>query len=104
MKQVRPDAFGRPALEPVVQRLARAVGLGRILPPAAGDQNMHNAADDTTIVDPRLTTRVRRQVRFKPCELGVGQPEKISIQQRSPSGNLESRPRRLGNPFYGSQP
>lgn len=102
MKQIRPDAFGGPALETVVQRLVRPVGRRRILPPTAGYQNMNDTADDAAIIDAGLAAGVTRQMALKPRKLGVGQPEKIAIQRRSPSGDLESRHGKSGNPIYGS--
>jgi hypothetical protein len=41
-------------------------------------------------------------MRLQPRELSLIQPEAVSIHQRSPFGNLESRNGRIGNPFYGS--
>lgn len=104
VKQVRPDTLGGPALEAVVQRLARPVDRRGILPPAAGDQDMHDTADDPAIIDPGLATGVRRKMWFKPRKLRVGQPKTVSVQQRSPSGDLESQPCTLGNPFMGPSP
>jgi hypothetical protein len=40
---------------------------------------MHNAADDPTIIDPRLAARIGRQQPFEPRELILGQPEMIAI-------------------------
>lgn len=64
---------------------------------------MHDTVDHAAIVDTGLATRVRRRMWFKSRKLGGGQPEKISVQQRSPPRNRESRPRTFGNPFHGSK-
>jgi hypothetical protein len=58
---VDPDAFGRSAHEAVVQRLARSVDRRRVDPAPARFQHMHDAADDTQVVNPRLAARVRGQ-------------------------------------------
>ena len=63
---------------------------------------MHDAADHPAIIDPRLPACVPRKIRLKPYELSVVQPETVSLHQQPPFGNLESRNRRIGNPFYGS--
>ena len=46
-----PNALGSPTDEPVVERLAWPVDRRRINPAAAGAQHMHDAADNSTIVD-----------------------------------------------------
>ena len=65
---------------------------------------MHNAADDPAIIDARLAASVGRQMRHKPRELTIVQPEMISIYLRSPFGDLESENALFGNPVYGSAP
>src|ERR1051325_12229028 len=65
---------------------------------------MHNAADDPAIIDARFPASVGRQMRCKPRELMIVQPEMISIHCRSPFGDLESENARVGNPVYGSAP
>jgi hypothetical protein len=102
MKDVGPNAFGRPAYEAIVERLARTVD-GRSVDPATTRlQHMHDPADDPAVVYPRLAARIRRKMRLKPRELSVVQPEAVSIHRRSPFGDLESRNDSIGNPFYGS--
>ncbi len=68
-EEARPDAFGRPSLETVVECLPGAVDRGCIFPTAAGYQHMHNAADHSAIIDPRLAPRIPRQMRLEPGEL-----------------------------------
>ena len=104
MEDVEPYPFGRPAYEAVVKRLARAVDDRRIRPTATGLQHMHDAADDAAIIHSRFTASVGRQMRRKPRELTIVQPEMISIHCRSPFGDLESENARFGNPVYGSAP
>jgi hypothetical protein len=50
----------------------------------------------------RLAARVGRKMRPQTRKLLVTQPEMISIHQRSPFGDLESRFTKNGDPFYGS--
>ena len=51
-KQVLPQPAARPAHKAVIDRRRRAI-LGRAITPAASAlENMHNAADDTPIVNP----------------------------------------------------
>ena len=79
MEDVEPYPFGRPAHEAVVKRLARPVEERRVRPAATGLQHMHNAADDPAIIDSRFAASVGRQMRHKPRELTIVQPEMISI-------------------------
>uniref|UniRef100_UPI0022518BD1 hypothetical protein n=1 Tax=Endobacter medicaginis TaxID=1181271 RepID=UPI0022518BD1 len=65
---------------------------------------MDDAADDTPIIDARFAACVGRQMRFKSGELAIAQPEMVSVQRWSPSGDFESRRSRRGNLLYGSQP
>jgi hypothetical protein len=41
-------------------------------------------------------------MRLQPRKLSLTQPEIVSIHQRSPFGDFESRNDRNGNPVYGS--
>src|ERR1700729_3995654 len=102
MKDVDPDALGRPAHEAIVERLARTVDARRVDPAATGLQHMHDAADHPAIIDPRFAARIGGKMRLKPRELPLVQPETVSIHQWSPFGDLESRNARFGNPVYGS--
>ena len=65
-EKARPNAFGRPSLETVVQRLPGAVDRRCIFPAAAGYQHMHNAADHSAIIDTRLASGISRQMRLAP--------------------------------------
>jgi hypothetical protein len=96
--------LGRPAPETVVERLARVIDRRRILPPAAGNQHMDDAAENPTIIDARLAACVGRKMRLKPFKLLVVQPKISLIHQRSPFGDLESDFVTREKPVYGSQP
>lgn len=79
MEEIDPDALGRPAHIAVVERLARPVIGRRIDPPPAGLQDMHDAADHPAVVNTRLATRIRWQMRLDPRKLCVRQPKTIPI-------------------------
>src|SRR6476659_2102006 len=104
MEDVEPYPFGRPAHEAIVKRLSRAVEERRVRPAATGLQHMHNAADDPAIIDARLAASVSRQMRHKPHELTIVQPEMISIHLRSPFGTLNQKMPCLGIRFMGPHP
>jgi len=104
VEEARPDPFGCPSLKAIVERLPRTIDRWCIFPPAAGYQDMHNPADHSAIIDPRLAPSVPREMRLEPSKLGFRQPEVSVIQERAPSRDLESRQPLSGNPFYGSQP
>ncbi len=102
MEDVFPNAFGRPAHEAIVKRLAGAVDGRRVNPATPGLQHMNDAADDPPVVDPGLASRIGWKMRLKPRELAVVQPETVSIHHRSPFGDLESQNASIVNPVYGS--
>jgi len=104
MENVDPNTFGSPSDEAIVERLARTVGLRRVNPTTAGLQDMHDAADDPAIINPRLATRIGRQQRLEARELIFRQPEMITIHRWSPFGDRESQTDRRWNPLYGSGP
>ena len=104
LEHARPYALGGPALEAIVQRLARAVDRWRVPPTATGDQHVDDTADHAPIINPRFAPRVGRKMRLKPRELPIRQPEIALSHRRSPFGDLESDFEEIGNPFYGSQP
>ena len=102
MEDILPDAFRRPADETIVERLARTVGRRGIDPAATAFQHMNDPADDTAIINPWFATCVARKMRLKPCKLRVAKPERISIHQWSPFGDLESRRVPIRESVYGS--
>lgn len=71
------DPLRRPADEAVIQRLVRAVAGRRILSPAAGAQNMHDAADHAPVIEPWNAARVLRQKRSQAGHLVFGQPKAV---------------------------
>ncbi len=104
MKDVDPDALGRPAHEAIVERLARTVDDRGVDPATARLQHMHDTADDPAIIHSRFATCIGGKMRLKPRELSFVQPETVPIHQWSPFGDLESRNGQIGNPVYGSGP
>ena len=97
-----PNPFRSPANEAVVERLGRAIGSRRVLPPAAGLQDMNDTADHSAVIDPRNASRVRRQERLKPAELRLCKPEMLRHRIAPTVWGSESQPRFSGNPVYGS--
>src|ERR1700704_5835561 len=76
-EQVFPYAAPRPAHEAVIDRRRRAI-LGRAIGPSAATlENMHDAADDATIIRPLDAPNIRRQVTFDPLPLLIAQPKQI---------------------------
>jgi hypothetical protein len=69
MEDVSPDALCSPSNEPVVKRFARTINIRRVNPAATGFEHVHDAADDPSVVNPRLTPRIRRKKRLKPRKL-----------------------------------
>ena len=104
MEDVDPDTLGRPPDEAVIEGLARSVDRWRIDPATARLQHVHDAADHSVVINPRLAARVGGQQRPQPSELLFGQPKMIAIYQWSPFGDRESQTHRQRNPFYGSGP
>src|SRR4249920_3958798 len=102
-RRCRPIRPSQPIGEPVVECLVRTIDIWRIDPAAAGLQHVHDAADDTPVVDPRFTSRIARQKWGKPRKLVFRQPETIAIHRRPPVGDRESHICRKGN-LYGSGP
>ncbi len=80
-----------------------AINIRRVDPAAAGLQDVHDAADNPPVIDPRLASSVGRQKWSEPRKLVFRQPETIAIYRRSPVEDRESHIRRQGN-LYGSGP
>lgn len=83
LKQVHPDAFGGLANVAIVERLLRPLFGRRADTSTARFQNMHYAADDSPLVDPRLTARIRGMMRLNPRKLRIRQPEQFPIHVAS---------------------
>jgi len=79
MEGARPDAFGCPTDEAIVEGLARAISGRGIYPATTGLQHMNDPADDTAIIGPWFATRIARKIRLKPRKLIIVQPEAVAI-------------------------
>ena len=82
MEEIDPDALGGPPDIAVVKRLARPVIGRRIDPAPTGLQDMDYAADHPAVVNTRLATRIRWQMRLDPRKLRFRQPETVPIHPR----------------------
>ena len=71
IENLDPNALFGPSHEPIVERLVRAIIIGCINPPAAGFQNVHNAADDAPVVNTRLAAGIR-DVQSATCAIQPG--------------------------------
>ena len=74
-----PDSLLTPAGEAVVDGLVRAVFLRAILPAAPGPKNMHNPAQNPSIILPLGSGLVGRQMRDNFRPLPVIEPKQIRI-------------------------
>jgi hypothetical protein len=92
VEQIDPDAFCRPADIAVVEGFPWPVFWRSVDPATARPQHIDDPADHPTIVNPRLASRVRRQMRLNPRKLLVRQPEMVPIHQRSLSEAVNHKP------------
>jgi hypothetical protein len=69
IKDVDPYALRGPPDKPVVERFVRAIDIRRIDPATARLQDVHDAADNPPIIDPRLASRISRQQWREPGKL-----------------------------------
>ena len=90
VKQVDPDALGRPADIAIVERFLRTVFRRRVDPAPARLEHMDYAADDFPVVDPGLAARVGGKMRRDLRKLRVRQPELIQNYRRFLSETRES--------------
>jgi hypothetical protein len=81
-EQTDPDPLGRPADIAVVEGLPRPVVWRRVDPATTRLQHIDDPADHPTIVNPRLASRVCRQMRFDLRKLLGRKPEMIPIHLR----------------------
>ena len=79
-----PNAPLAPSCEPVVDGLVRAVFLRAILPAAADFQNMHDPAQNASIILALGTRLVRRQMRNDLRPLLIVEPKQIRIHRLGP--------------------
>jgi hypothetical protein len=91
VKNALPNSPVDPANETIVEGLVRPIGVRCVHPTTAGLQDMYDATYDTPIIDPWLASRISGEMRLKPCELLLGQPKKVIVHSRAPSGILESK-------------
>jgi hypothetical protein len=88
MEDILPDAFGGPADETIVKRLARAVGRRGIDPAATALQHMNDPADDSAIINPWFAACVAWKMRLSETlnhdapDSGISQ---FKVSPRSPS-------------------
>ena len=82
MEEIDPDALGGPADIAVIKRLAWPIIRRRIDPAPAGLQDIDDAADHAAVVNSRLASRIRRQIRLDPRELRLREPKTIPIHPR----------------------
>ena len=75
LDQVSPEPFARPAVKAVVDRGRRAIVGRTIAPPGPDLENMDDAGDHTTIIDPASTALVPRQQRLNDRPLLIRQPK-----------------------------
>jgi hypothetical protein len=79
-----PNAPLAPSCEPIVDGLVRAVILRAILPAAADFQNMHDPAQNASIILALGTRLVRRQMRNDLRPLLIVEPKQIRIHRLGP--------------------
>jgi hypothetical protein len=72
---VLPNAAPGPPNKSIIDGLGRPIFCRTVAPPAASAYDMHNAAQDTPVIDPLQTPRVGRQQRYDMDPLLIGKPE-----------------------------
>lgn len=84
LDQFSPEPFARPTVEAVVDRGRRAIVARAIAPPAADLENVDDAGDHSTIIDPASPALVPRQQGLNDRPLLVRQPK------QAPHSSLQS--------------
>jgi hypothetical protein len=74
-EQVFPDTAPGPSHKPVINRCRGTIFGRAVAPAAAASQNVHDATDDAAIICSLYAAHIRRQVRFDPLPLIIGQPK-----------------------------
>src|SRR5580700_10604112 len=83
-EKILPEPAPRLAHEAVVDRRRRVI-LGRAIAPAATVlENMHDPADDATIINPLDATNIDRQVRLDPRPLLLAQAKQVPAHDPDP--------------------
>ena len=90
-----------PMDEPVVDRLVRPIPLGGVPPHQPMLDDVDDAPDDPTVIDPRNAVR-KREKRLDPAHLRLIQQERNIHDQRLLNAVLESTSRCLCKQFNGS--
>jgi hypothetical protein len=80
-----PDAFFAPAVEAIIDGLARTVFFGAILPAATNLQNMHDPAQNAPIILASGSGLVNRQVRNYPRPLRIIEPKQVHVHGCGPN-------------------
>ena len=91
-EQIAPDLTPRPAVPAIVDGRVRAERCRTIAPAAARLQDMNDATDHATIIDPTSARLILRQQWLDRCPLPITQP-KLARHDPSPANTeLESYP------------
>ena len=87
-----PEPATGPAIDAIVNRRGGTVGLGALAPSATGLQDVQDAGDHPSIIDPASSRLIAGKVRLDRRPLLVRQPEKNTHPSPpSPLNPLESR-------------
>lgn len=79
-----PNSPPAPAVEPVVDRLVRAVFRRTVHPPASGLQHMHDPAQDAPIIVARRSGLLGWQKRLNLRPLLIIEPEQVRTHELAP--------------------
>lgn len=91
LQEALPQPAARPTMEAIVDGGRRSVDRGTILPAATDPQDVDDAAQDTSIIDPPRTRSTARQQRLDDCPLPIAEPELACHHSSSTVHELESR-------------
>jgi hypothetical protein len=72
-----PDPALRPANEPVVERLLRAIDIRAVCPTASAAKRMHDTTQHTSVIHTRHAAHIRWKQRLDPGPLRIGKPKEI---------------------------
>src|SRR4029079_19256254 len=79
-----PDATPRPAHKAIIDCRRRTILGWPIAPAAAGFQDVHDTADNSTIINSLDTSYIRRQMRPHPPPLLIAQPKQVLAHDPDP--------------------
>src|SRR4029078_10886042 len=83
-EKVFPDATPRPANKAIIDCRRRTILGWAIAPAAAGFQDVHDTADNSTIINSLDTSYIRRQMRPNPPPLLIAQPKQVLAHDPDP--------------------